>query len=200
MKILKSCLALALITGMISSCSDTGSNQVKESSDLDKRVDSIDRMDSTPTTDNETHETDVNDDARNFMKQAAIASTMEIELGKAAMSNSDNAKVKEFAAKMIADHTVAKSDLMKIAENAGVLLTNDYPSDVRTHIDEMKKAKGKAFDQHYVDMMVKDHSKTIALFKSATRVRDNEVKDYATNTLPVLEEHYRMATELKTSL
>lgn len=201
MKTIKTCLAIATVCGMMVACSETNKRgrQVQDSTDLAKRADSAARLAST-TTYNETNEASVDDNAANFMKEAALASTMEIDLGKAAVANSENPKVKEFASKMIADHTMAKSDLIKIAEKSGILLSNDFPSDVKSHMEEMKKMKGKAFDQHYIDMMVKDHVKAIDLFKTGTRLKDNELKDYATKTLPTIEQHYQMAREIKASL
>ncbi|RZK75410.1 MAG: DUF4142 domain-containing protein [Pedobacter sp.] len=199
MKTTKSFYLSILIAGSLAACqgTDKRSARLEDSSDLAKRADSVRRSDSLPTSSNHTNESKITGEGADFMKSAALASTMEIDLGKAALANSNNAKVKEFAAKMVADHTLAKSDLIKIAQESGIVLSNEYPADVMKHVDEMKKTKGTAFDKHYVDMMVKEHGKTIQLFKDASSLRDGVIKDYAAKTLPVLEQHHNQAAQLK---
>jgi putative membrane protein len=141
----------------------------------------------------------IDDDGDAFMDAAALAGMMEIDLGRIATTQASNQRVKEFASRMIADHTMASSDLKKIANEYGIILPTEYPADVKAHIEGMKKFKGAEFDKKYMDMMVKDHAKTLNLFKSAS-LRDDVVKDYAAKTLPVLEEHHKMAVEIQAGL
>lgn len=133
------------------------------------------------------------------MKTAALGGMMEVDLGKLAAENAADAKVKAFAAKMVADHTKANNELKTIAQESGITLPDKYPADVSAHIDEMKKLKGADFDAHYMDMMVNDHVKTLDLFRTAG-LRKDALKDFATRTLPVLENHYKMAVEIKAGL
>jgi putative membrane protein len=60
----------------------------------------------------------------------------------------------------------------------------------------MKGLKGAAFDQHYKDMMVKSHAKTVALFKSGMDTREEKVKEFAEKSLSVIESHYAAAQKL----
>jgi putative membrane protein len=202
MKTTKSIYFSILVCGMFAACqgTDKSGERYKDSSSLGERADSAAAVGSSSPTVNETSESKIDGDGAEFMKAAALGSSMEIELGKYAMKNSQNEKVKEFAAKMVADHTLAKSDLMKIAQNNGVLLPDDYPADVKAHMTEMTKMKGSAFDNHYVGMMVNDHAKTITLFKTAESLKDDVLKDYATKTLPVLQTHQKLANELAASM
>ena len=202
MRTTKSFYLSLLLCGMLGACqsTDKSGERYKDSSSLGERADSAAKVGGSSAPKNETNESKVDEDGSAFMKAAALGSTMEIDLGKYAMQNSSNAKVKEFAAKMVADHTIAKSDMLKIAQSSGLLMPTEYPSDVKAHIDEMMKLKGAAFDQHYVDMMVKDHAKTITLFETAKSLRKDALKDYATKTLPVLQTHQKLATELAASM
>jgi putative membrane protein len=202
MKTTRSFLLSMLVCGLFAACQNTDSSndRYKDSTDLGKRADSASDVGGSSEPKNETSEADVNDDGLAFIKAASLGSSMEIELGKYAMKNSENAKVKEFAAKMVADHTLAKSDLLKIEKSSGILLPTEYPADVKAHMEEMMRLKGKAFDDHYVDMMVKDHAKTITLFKTALSLRDDILKDFATKTLPILQTHQTLANELAASI
>lgn len=59
---------------------------------------------------------------------------------------------------------------------------------------------GAAFDKHYMDMMVTDHDKTVALFKTGTENRDQSIKEWAGNTLKVIESHDEMAKKIVAGL
>lgn len=202
MKTTKSFYFSILVCGLLAACqgTDKSGERYKDSSSLGDRADSAAAVGGSSSPTNETNESKIDDDGTAFMKEAALGSSMEIELGKYAMQNSQNDKVKEFAAKMVADHTIAKSDLLKIGQSSGILLPTEYPADVKAHMEEMMKLKGSAFDDHYVNMMVKDHAKTITLFKTAESLKDDALKDYATKTLPILQTHQKLATELAASM
>lgn len=202
MKTVKAFYISALFFGILASCQhiDKTGSGLADSSSLGKRADSAANTDSLPETKDETNQSKIDGDGAAFMKAAAIGSAMEIDLGKVALLNSEEANVKAFAAKMVADHTVAKSDLMKIAQKSGILLPSQYPADVIAHMVEMRKLKGTTFDKHYVDMMVKDHDKTVRLFESATSLRDDVLKDYAMQYLPVIQKHAAEAKELESTM
>ncbi|MES2829524.1 MAG: DUF4142 domain-containing protein [Bacteroidota bacterium] len=191
------CLSI-ILCGLMAACQNTdkSGNDLADSSSLGKRADSASQVDSDEETKNETNQTKIDEDGTAFMKAAALGSGMEIDLGKVALQNSSDPKVKDFAAKMVADHTLAKSDLIKIAQKSGVLLPTEYPADIKAHMDEMSKLKGAAFDKHYIEMMVNDHDKTVTLFKTAASLRDDVLKDYAIKTLPTLQSHQTMAKEI----
>jgi putative membrane protein len=143
-----------------------------------------------------TNESRVNSDDATFMKEAALGGMMEVELGKLAQ-RSTNPQVKAFADLMVADHTKANLELKVLAGKAQILLPTEYYEDQVGHINMMKKLKGAEFDKHYVDMMIKDHQKTVTLFQSATETMSQDVKKFANKTLPVLNEHYRKARAIQ---
>ena len=139
----------------------------------------------------------IDDDQANFMKEAALGSMMEIEAGKLAAVKAADAPVKEFALKMVSDHTKASADLKPIAAELGVILPSVLSGD---HADDLKMLgakSGAGFDQSYMSMMVKDHAKTVELFKRYTSARNPKVADFASKYLPVIEEHYTDAQNIK---
>jgi putative membrane protein len=91
---------------------------------------------------------------------------------------------------MVNDHSKANSELMSLTSGRGVTLPTALPADKQKHLDDMRKMTGKAFDKHYMDMMVNDHKKTIADFeKEASAGSDADLKTFATKTLPTLQKH-----------
>jgi putative membrane protein len=139
----------------------------------------------------------VDDDESAFLKAAAVGGMMEVEAGKIALTNSKNPAVLAFAKQMITDHGKANAEVKTLAQKLEVLLPDAYPSEEKAHMEMMKEMKGAQFDQHYVDMMIKDHDKTVALFKSASSLESKEIGDFAKKTLPVIEAHYKQAQSIK---
>jgi len=63
------------------------------------------------------------------------------------------------------------------------------------HGQEMlQKRSGAEFDRVYMEHMVTDHKKTVAMFKAeAGSGKDAQFKAFAAKTLPTLEDHLKMA-------
>lgn len=190
--------ALLILTGL-AACQNTDRSGNAQSDSAPVGSDSLRMQDTSNADPNITNKSKVDDDVANFMDTAAVGGMMEVDLGKLALEKSKNAQVKKFADQMVTDHTKANTELKAIAVKLGHLLPTAYPSVVKAHMDEMKKLNGKEFDAHYMDMMVHDHVKTLDLFRSASTLR-TEIKDFAARTLPVLENHHKMAKEINASL
>ncbi len=124
-----------------------------------------------------------------FMHEAAQGGMAEVEMGKLAAQKAQNAEVKKFGQMMVTDHTKANEELKGIASKKSVPL----PVDVGAHkasMDKLNGLSGAEFDRAYVELMVADHEKTIALFQTqADRGTDAEVKAFAAKTLPTLKKH-----------
>ena len=191
--------AVLVVFAGLAACQNTDRSGNAQLDSAPVGSDSLRRADSSDAPKDVTHMSKVDGDGAAFMDTAAVGGMMEVDLGKLALEKSSNAEVKKFAAQMVADHTKANTDLKAIAAKLEHLLPSAYPADVKAHMDAMKKLSGKEFDKHYMGMMVNDHVKTLDLFRSASSLR-GEIKDFAANTLPVLEKHHQMAKEINASL
>jgi putative membrane protein len=68
-------------------------------------------------------------------------------------------------------------------------------------LSHFKNYNGKNFDKDYMDHMVKDHDEDVAEFKKAIQNAKNaDLKAFAAKTLPVIEEHLKMAKEIQSSM
>lgn len=132
-----------------------------------------------------------------FMRHAAADSLAEIQMGHIALDKSSSAQVKELAQRIIDDHTKANDQLMSIAERQQVTLPTEPTPMQKQEADKLKAMSGAAFDQAYARAMVKDHRKAIKMFGMESRkASDNDVKQFASATLPVLKTHLEMAEKL----
>src|SRR5262245_14702966 len=136
-----------------------------------------------------------------FVEKAAAAGLMEVELGKHGQAVGQSVDVKRFADRMVKDHTAANEELKTIATGIPVAIPDRLDDTLRKKTDEMKKLNGAEFDRAYMEQMVKDHQEAVELFKRAANdVPNARLKDFAKKTLPTLEEHLKLAKEVKEKL
>ncbi|NTE01195.1 DUF4142 domain-containing protein [Agrobacterium tumefaciens] len=145
-------------------------------------------------------ESGIDEAGATFLRKAAVGGIMEVEAAKIALKNASDQNVKDFATKMLADHTQANKELKDFAIAKKVITPDALPAEDQIHLDEMKKMTGAAFDKHYIDMMVTDHEKTVALFKEGVSNKDSGLKAWATKTLAIIEQHNEMAKKIASGL
>jgi len=135
-------------------------------------------------------------DDKEFMMSAAHSDQNEIQFSKMALAKGVTGATKDFANKMIADHTKSTANLKPIAAKAGVTLPTDMDADHKAMAPEMEKLSGKAFEDKYLQQMVADHQKTANTLKAhETMTKNTELQGWITTTLPVVESHLNMASK-----
>ena len=132
-----------------------------------------------------------------FMTKAAQGGMAEVELGQLAEQNAQSQDVKDFGKKMVDDHTKANDQLKQVASQEGVTLPTDLDAKDKATKDRLSKLHGEAFDRAYMKDMVTDHKKDVSEFKHESDAgTDPQVKQFATQTLPTLQDHLKMAEEI----
>lgn len=135
---------------------------------------------------------------RDFVTQAAAGGTLEIDLGKIAQDKARRQEVRQFGQRMVEDHQTANEDLQRIAGALGVQVPPDLPPDEQRKVERFRDMEDGEFDAAYVQAMVEDHRKTVALFqKQADEGQNQDLKTFAGDTLPILREHLEMARQLE---
>jgi putative membrane protein len=136
-------------------------------------------------------------DEKRFVKDALLGGMTEVELGKVALEKASGDAVKQFAQKMIDDHTKANEELKQLAAKESIEVPDALDSKRQSRIDKISKLSGADFDRAYIKDQVKDHQNDVREFQAeAQSGNDPGVKGFASKTLPVLEEHLRMVKEL----
>lgn len=134
--------------------------------------------------------------APEFVAHAARDGMAEVELGKLAGARAANGDVKQFAQRMIDDHTKANSELKSLASSKNIPVPADTDSEHKMLMDELGKLSGADFDRAYMQAMVRDHDHCVAKFRAySERGDDPELKKWASQTLPTLQAHERLAKE-----
>jgi len=140
------------------------------------------------------------DDAQ-FAAEAANSEIAEVELGKLAVKNGRDKRVKNFGAMMIKDHAKATAKLEVIAKSKKIILPTAVDSANQKMMDILAKNSGAAFDRAYLDDMVKDHEANIKLFQSASKqLMDPDLRRYAARNLLTFKRHLDAIDGIKGSI
>ncbi len=133
--------------------------------------------------------------AQKFLTNAMEGDYAEIAVGKLAQEKGTSQAVKDFGAKLVADHTnhldkakeVAKQLDVKDPGGASILENAEYL--------KLKVLSGSTFDNTFAKDMVSDHESTIEDFRKEA-VNSGPAGEFAKELLPTLEQHLQIAQSL----
>jgi putative membrane protein len=139
-------------------------------------------------------------DDKKFVKDAALGGMTEVELGKLALQKASSNDVKQFAQKMVDDHTKANDQLKQVATRDNMEIHGSLDPKHQSRIDKLSKLSGQEFDKAYVKDQLKDHESDVAEFNAeAQSGSDPNVKAFASSTLPTVQQHLELVKNLHKS-
>jgi putative membrane protein len=134
---------------------------------------------------------------RQFMAKAAQSDMTEIQTSQLALKRSQNPQVKQFAQEMIQQHTQSSRKLKPLAAQKGVTLPKSLGAENQALLTQLTKLSGTQFDQAYMSGQAKAHAKTQAVYQTELKQgQDTSVKAFASQVLPVVTAHLRMAQSM----
>jgi putative membrane protein len=132
-----------------------------------------------------------------FIKEAASGNLMEVQLGKVARDKGRSQDVKDFGDLMVLDHSKANVELTTIATQMNLRLPLKVARKHAVIISELSNLSGNAFDKKYLQTVAKIHLKNITRYKKAAKnLKDQDLKTWAVNRLPVLDQHLQLARQV----
>ena len=134
-----------------------------------------------------------------FVKTVAISDMFEIQAGQLAAEKAQNGDVKSFGQEMVDDHSKTSADLKELIKDEDIKgeLPANLDDDHQAKLDKLKGLSGNQFDKTYVKMQVQAHEKAVSLFGAYAAAGENDdLKDWAEDTLPKLKEHLEEANGL----
>jgi putative membrane protein len=135
-------------------------------------------------------------DSSKFATNAVQGGMAEVEMGRLATQRAAEAAVREFGARMVADHSRTNTELKSIAGQKGIQLPTDLNSEQKSEVEKLSKMSGAEFDKEYMSAMLKDHETDVKDFDTQSKEgNDPEIKAFAGKTLPTLQQHLQMAQQ-----
>lgn len=163
-----------------------------------------DGSDSVEMNDNATGDGMSNDNQNNdqdFIEEAAHSGLMEVELGRYAQQAATNARVKNFAAMMVKDHSKANDELRALAAKKNITIPASMDEKHMDNMNDIREKRGADFDKEYMKNMVDMHEKDVDKFRrQSENATDPDIKAFAAKTLPVLITHQDSAKSIRDAL
>jgi len=126
-----------------------------------------------------------------FAQTAAAAGAFEVQSSQLAASRAQLQTVKDFAQRMITDHTAAGQQLTGVATAAGMTAPSPQLTDQQqAAINNLTSLNGEAFDDAYLDAQVEAHENAVSAFQTyLANAQAGPLRDWAQQTLPTLQQH-----------
>jgi putative membrane protein len=132
-----------------------------------------------------------------FVRKALQGGMAEVQLGQLTLQKSNNDQVKQFAQRMIDDHTKLGEQMKPVAQQIGVSEPNGVSKKDKATMAKMEALSGSAYDQAYIKDMVKDHKQDLSDFQNeASNGQDQTVKDAANQGSKVIAQHLQMIQQI----
>jgi len=142
-----------------------------------------------------------NDPDKLFLVCAAIDNQCEMQFAEIAQNKAQDQKVKDFARKMLQDHQQADRQLREAAQESGVTLPRGLPMIKQHELKVFQSLNGKDFDQQFISKMRAAHAKAVNEYQDVAQLAKNDqIKQFASKTLPTLQQHYQDAQQTATAL
>ena len=132
-----------------------------------------------------------------FARKALQGGMAEVQLGQLALQKSSNDDVKQFAQKMVDDHTKLGDQLKPIAQQMNVKIPDSPSKKDQATMAKLQALNGDAFDKAYIKDMVKDHKMDQQEFKQeAANGTNPDLKQAASQGEQVITEHLQMIEQI----
>lgn len=137
-------------------------------------------------------------DTSSFVTAAASANQFEIETSQLAEKQADAKDVKNFAREMVRDHErIGKHFETALHKGKVAAPEKGLSSDDQAKLDELNGLKSADFDAKYIDLQTAAHHDAVALFSGYAKSGDDKaLKNFAKDTLPMLEKHLKHVEKL----
>jgi len=135
---------------------------------------------------------------RAFVSKALEGGETEVQLGQLAQQKSQSNDVKQFAQKMVSDHSQMADKWFKpVAQQLGVSEPKGPSKKDKKEIAKLQGLSGDEFDREYITMMLKDHQKDLKDFKDEAQVaQDPNLKQVIEQGSNVISQHLQLIEQI----
>ena len=197
-------LTVALSAGLLAVAPSLAQYGQSGSQDKDKDKDKQQQTTSSPDRDRDRDENrsanaagQLTSAERKFLTGAAQGSLAEIELGKLAQERGSSDQVKDLGKKLVDDHQKALDKAKEIAQKNNVTLPDQPTSKQKSVQERLSKLSGAEFDRAFAREISREHKKDVSEFeKMSQRASNNDVKEFASETVEKLKEHQQLAMSI----
>ena len=137
--------------------------------------------------------------AQPYLFAAGQSDVFEISSAWVALQRSGNPEVRDFAQRMIEDHTITTNAALAAAKEAGVVPPPPVlDADKRQMITALLSVPAAQFDRTYLDQQVPSHEAALAIVSGYARSGDEAaIRQAAATAEPIVARHLMHAREMR---
>ena len=135
------------------------------------------------------------------------ANNIDISAGKIALVRSENTLVKNFAERMITDHTAVLNSAVALVTKLGVTPVNNglvatLAEQSSNHEANLRTLSGNAFDKNYIDHEVAYHKAVIGVIENQLipAAQNQELKALLVSVIPAFKAHLAHCQMIQTQI
>lgn len=139
---------------------------------------------------------------KQFLEHLAKDSQGEVQLSQMVASKTSNPQVKEFAQKMMHDHTLLDHEVQQVMQKHGLQMPPAMTAEQKQLEEKLQGLSGSQFDQAFMKAQVQGHEQDvqavtpIAQQEKQLQPTDPSVAELAQEALPVLRDHLQLAKQV----
>ncbi len=132
-----------------------------------------------------------------FVSRALQGDMAQIEFGQLTLQKSNNDQVKQFAQKMIDDHSQLVEQVKAFAKQIRVEMPTQVAKKDKASLAKLQQLSGPEFDRAYIEEMVKDHKRYMSEFQmEGSTGQDEAVKNAASQMSQMIAQHLQMIEQI----
>ncbi len=155
---------------------------------------------------NSTNNKQLSSQDRQYVEHMAKGSQGEVQIAQMVESKTSNPQVKEFAQRMVHDHTLLNQQLKQLMEKKGMTMPAPMTAQQKQLKAKLEGMSGAQLDKTFMQAQVKDHEQDVqqaekhAQNAKQMQPSDPDVAQLAQESLPVLREHLTLSKQLSSQL
>jgi putative membrane protein len=132
-----------------------------------------------------------------FVMKAYADGIAEVAKSQLAMQRATQPAIREFAERMVREHTECDNKLVEMARTKRIALPATIDAVQTACINRLAALSGSDFDKAYIKAQMCAHECALQLFeKESCKGEDKDIKDMAAKAIPTLQGHAKSAFEL----
>jgi len=139
---------------------------------------------------------------RTWLNHQLAGGDAEVRLGRLAQERGASADVRAFGAMMVEKHTMAGTELKRIADRHHVTAGDSRVDEGKDDFERLSKLAGREFDRAYLDLVIDGHEDALDALedKAGDSGEHADVREWAAKVLPDVKQHLDRAKSLRARL
>ena len=138
---------------------------------------------------------------RDFLIEASTCGHAAVKYSEVAQKQASDPAVKEFANKMVKEHTKCNEELASMIKDTKIAIVVGAEKETRDELARLGKLSGADFDRAYMKDMVDGHEKAVRMLEDQIKSgKDEKLNTFAKDKLATLQAHLKEARDIAAKL